>query len=201
MPVDQYVGGVEHAACTGFNADLDDPFRLRSEQSVREPFAGLFTQGMVTHETYRRQSGDWLEPSQVEVVAEGNSRRARMIETGEPVVIGDVEKMSKSKYNTVAPEEIFDVYGVDAARLFVLRQPPGARRPVVHRRRRRGLALRQPRLDEFDAQPPGGHRPPIALMTARAGRAAARHHRTIKAVTEAIDDLPLQLRHRPAYEP
>ena len=128
LPVDQYVGGIEHAVLHLLYARfvtraLADEGML----SVKEPFAGLFTQGMVTHETYRRQSGEWLEPNAVEIETSGNTRRAVLIETGEPVVIGDVEKMSKSKKNTVAPEEIFEVYGVDAARLFVLSDSPPER--------------------------------------------------------------------------
>ncbi|MCA3757694.1 MAG: leucine--tRNA ligase, partial [Phenylobacterium sp.] len=128
LPVDQYIGGIEHAVLHLLYARFVTKALADAGQlSVREPFAGLFTQGMVTHETYRRQSGDWVEPGEVVVETEGRSRRARLAASGEPVVIGDPEKMSKSKKNTVPPGEIFEVYGVDAARLFVLSDSPPER--------------------------------------------------------------------------
>ena len=89
-----------------------------------EPFAGLFTQGMVVHETYRDASGAWIAPAEVRIEAEGSDRRAFALKGDAPIEIGPIEKMSKSKRNTIDPDEIISTYGADTARWFMLSDSP-----------------------------------------------------------------------------
>ncbi len=128
LAVDQYIGGVEHAVLHLLYARfVTRALRDEGLVGVAEPFAGLFTQGMVTHETFKSEDGRWLSPAEVDYRTEGPHAGFVEIATGRPVHVGGVEKMSKSKKNVVAPEDIFDQYGVDAARLFVLSDSPPER--------------------------------------------------------------------------
>ena len=124
LPVDQYIGGVEHAILHLLYAR----FWTRALShigliDVKEPFASLFTQGMVTHQTYQDAKGIWLSPDQVR--REGDIWT--IIDSGAPAVAGRIEKMSKSKKNVVDPDDIVDQYGADAVRWFMLSDSPPER--------------------------------------------------------------------------
>jgi leucyl-tRNA synthetase len=124
LPVAQYIGGIEHAILhLLYSRFFTRALNHIGQIGITEPFKGLFTQGMVTHETYRSQGGDWLEPGAVE------KRDDTLIEiaTGAPVQPGRIEKMSKSKKNVVDPDAILDRYGADAARWFMLSDSPPER--------------------------------------------------------------------------
>ena len=125
LPVDQYIGGIEHAILhLLYSRFFTRAMKATGHLDLNEPFGGLFTQGMVTHETYRSQSGDWVNPADIRILDEGGTRRAEMLEGGGPVEIGPVEKMSKSKKNTVDPTDILQTYGADTARWFMLSDTP-----------------------------------------------------------------------------
>ena len=128
LPVDQYIGGIEHAILhLLYSRFFTRAMRETDHLDLAEPFKGLFTQGMVVHETYRTGSGakgQWHAPSEVRLDDSGGKRRAVVIATGEEAEIGSLEKMSKSKKNTIGPEEITQSYGADTARWFMLSDSP-----------------------------------------------------------------------------
>ncbi len=128
LPVDQYIGGIEHAILhLLYSRFFTRAMKKTGHLDIDEPFAGLFTQGMVVHETYRSKAGDWVIPADVTIEGMGDQRRAHLTATGEPVEIGSIEKMSKSKKNTVDPDDIIGAYGADTARWFMLSDSPPER--------------------------------------------------------------------------
>ena len=124
MPVDQYVGGVEHAILhLLYSRFFMQAISLDKKEFInREPFKGLFTQGMVCHETYKNQDNQWLSPDEIET-EDGINFNVKN-EPNNKVNVGPTESMSKSKKNTVDPEKIIKNYGADAVRLFILSDSP-----------------------------------------------------------------------------
>ena len=138
MPVDNYIGGVEHAVlhllyARFFTMALAKCGYIQDSPKYREPFKALFTQGMITHQCFKDANGEWLHPSEIKLVetAEGGNGDGKQkfvkIDDNSPVEAGRVIKMSKSKKNTVDPADIFESYGADAARLFILSDSPPER--------------------------------------------------------------------------
>jgi leucyl-tRNA synthetase len=126
MPVDQYIGGIEHAILHLLYARFfTRAMKATGHIAFDEPFTGQYAQGMVVHETYRKADGGWAAPAEVKIENDPSGHRhATLIDTGEAVTIGSIEKMSKSRRNTVDPDDIIATYGADVARWFMLSDSP-----------------------------------------------------------------------------
>ena len=123
MPVDQYIGGVEHAILhLLYSRFFMQALSYENENfKIREPFDGLFTQGMVCHETYKDPDNNWVSPDEIEVI---NGKKYLKKDRTKLISVGPSESMSKSKKNTIDPENIISNYGADSARLFILSDSP-----------------------------------------------------------------------------
>ena len=199
LPVDQYIGGVEHAILhLLYSRFFTRAMQVTGHLGLAEPFAGLFTQGMVTHESYKAADGRWLYPEEVERRPDGTALHSV---TREPAEVGRIEAMSKSKRNTVDPAGIIARFGADTARWFILSDNPpdrdiqwtengvaGASR-FIQRVYRLAIAIsRKPCPPAPDAMGP-------AATTLR--RAT---HRTIATVTEALETFAFNIAVARLYE-
>jgi leucyl-tRNA synthetase len=200
LPVDQYIGGIEHAILhLLYSRFFTRAMSASGHLSLAEPFAGLFTQGMVQHESYKSPDGRWLYPEEVEFgTAADGSRTATLKGSDAPVTIGRVEAMSKSKRNTVDPGAIIARYGADTARWFILSDNPPERDMEwtesgvagAYRFTQRVFRMVEASLPSLSAagSAPEGH----ALRRAT--------HRCIASVTEALETFAFNVAVARLYE-
>lgn len=191
MPVNQYIGGVEHAILHLLYARFfTRALKKVGRTTVEEPFEGLFTQGMVNHVTYQDPSGDWVFPEDVRKREDGTLITAK---TGEVVTEGRIEKMSKSKRNVVDPDDIIDQYGADTARWFVLSDSPPERDLLWTEAGIEGawrFVQRIYRMVETPAAPLGDIGAAMPETLSESATALRRStHKTIKGVTSDIENL------------
>jgi leucyl-tRNA synthetase len=198
LPVDQYVGGIEHAILHLLYARFfTRAMHKTGHLALNEPFAGLFTQGMVTHESYKDADGNWLYPEEVTKQPDGSATSA----DGRPVTVGRIEKMSKSKRNTVDPGVIIERFGADTARWFVLSDNPPERDVEWTETGAQGafrFIQRIARLAETIVTEP---RPAAPIEPSKEAKKLRQlTHRTIEAITTAFETFAFNLAVARAYE-
>jgi leucyl-tRNA synthetase len=196
LAVDQYIGGVEHAILhLLYSRFFMRAMRGAGHVGVDEPFAGLFTQGMVLHESFRAADGRWLYPEEVTRREDGSAVEKA---SGAPVAVGRREIMSKSKKNVVPPADIIERYGADTARLFMLSDSPPERDLEWTEAGVEGAWRYLNRVHRLATEPKATLPPPRADLAARlkaagasdAGTALRRVvHKTVKAVGESVEGL------------
>jgi leucyl-tRNA synthetase len=193
-PVDQYIGGKEHAVLHLLYARFfTRGMKATKHVTFDEPFTSMFTQGIVVHETYRSENGDWLTPSEVKIEGEGTARKATSLATGRRVEIGPVEKMSKSRRNVVDPDDIIAYYGADTARLFIVSDSPPDRDIIWTDAGVAGAGRQIQRISRLIDQvvergsPKRNGSPPALGPEAQELRKAA--HRALNSVGQTIESL------------